>query len=163
MAAVLCILSGIATPSYGQNIYAGHVIKSSDTRAITALVNNNEKEVAGVSSNFSTLFPNATRQKWSQRGRYSFVSFLNNGNRATACFSPGGALNYVITECDPGQLPGAFRKRIKKSYAGYRFLQATEIQAYGETAYQAIMENATGFITLKYAAGSVEPIQTVKK
>ncbi|MBO9619756.1 MAG: hypothetical protein J7539_12060 [Niabella sp.] len=158
---------GASAPSYGQNMYASAAAKTFNTSILTALGAVDKEPVAAVdpliNSSFSALFPNATEPKWSRKVTHSFVSFLNNGHKATASFSPKGALNYVITECDPEQLPKLFNKKIKKSYATYRLLQATEIQAYGQKTYQVVLEDAFRFVTLKYTADGIETTQIVHK
>ncbi|AHF17284.1 hypothetical protein [Niabella soli] len=165
-AACFLVLGGFL-PSYAQNRYEGTVAKAFNATILMALVDINKETVTEANpaahSSFSILFPNATEPKWTQKDTYSYVSFLNNGRKATASFSPKGVLNYVITECSLEQLPKLFNRKIRKSYAGYWLLQATEIQAYGQKAYQAILENASGFITLKYTTDGVECIRNVIK
>lgn len=129
-------------------------------------VSNAGDNIAGennAKASFSTLFPHASQQKWSSAEGNSFVSFLNNGRKATASFTEKGKLNYVITECSIQDLPDAFSKNIKKDYTAYELFHAIEIKAHGETAYQAVLENATGYITLKFTTDGVEEIQHVKK
>lgn len=120
------------------------------------------KEITAKRS-FSALFPNATKQKWTGTAENSFVFFLNSDRKARASFNEKGAMNYVITNCSIEDLPADFSKSIKTNYAAYQIFHAIEIKAYGETAYQAIMENATRFITLKYTVDGVEEIRLVKK
>lgn len=114
-------------------------------------------------ASFSSLFPDASEQKWSSADGSSFVSFLHNGRKATASFSPKGYLNYVITTCSFDNLPSAFAKNIKSDYAGYELFHAIEIKAYGETAFQAVLENDRQFVTLKYTADGIEKLKEVKK
>ncbi len=60
-------------------------------------------------------------------------------------------------------LPIAFSKSIKKDYASYHLFYAKEITAHGTVAYQAILEDSKGYVTLKYTSGGVKEIQQVKK
>ena len=167
-AAAIFLSLGISTLSFAQITYANNSVKNSPTGiSISEEEPNNTVTTTVVSpvmeAKFFDLFPNATQQKWAITSENSFVSFLNNGSKATASFNAKGKLSYVITACNMDQLPRAFSKAIKNNYADYRLFHATEITAYGETAYQAIIENATRFITLKYTADGVEEIKQVKK
>lgn len=166
-AATLSLILGVSILSFGQNMYAENSEKASNTAIAVAKKAGRTENITTVNSTiatiFSTLFPNATEQKWSEKDTYHLVFFLNSGRKATACFSPKGKMSYAIIECGMEQLPETFSSGIKKNYASYHLLQATEIRAYDQTAYQAIMENASGFVTLKYTADGVEEIKTVKK
>ena len=167
-AAFLFLSLGFTSLSFAQNAYASNEGKNSIT-----LTNMSEelptKDVVttvaspAMETRFFTLFPNATEQKWGITTENSFVSFLNNGSKATASFTSKGKLSYVITACTMAQMPEAFSKAITNNYAGYQLFHAIEIKAYGETVYQAIIENAAGFRTLKYTTDGVEEIKYVKK
>ncbi|MBC7936606.1 MAG: hypothetical protein H7Y86_14745 [Rhizobacter sp.] len=160
IAATLFVSLGIATLSFAQDMLAVNSIQAKNTTVSNGETNYIETI---AEANFSSLFPNATHQKWHNVGVNSFVSFLNNGRKATASFNARGEINYVITQCSTENLPAAFSKTIKKNYVGYQLFHGSEIKAHGETAYQAVLESATGFITLKYTGDGVEEIQQVKK
>lgn len=167
LAATIFFVLGVSTLSRAQIMDAvnpGQAANSpsGDTKTENP-AENTLTENSAIKSLFLSLFPNATRQKWAQNGPNSFVSFLNNGRNASACFSAKGKLNYAITECGKENLPQDLLEKIRKSYGDWRLFRAVEIKAYGETAWQAIMENATGFIILKYTLDGVEEIQIVKK
>lgn len=160
IAATFLLSLGINTLSFAQDMVAVHPVKT------TTIISSDEENNPGenvVISNFSSLFPNASQPKWAVSGGNNFVSFLNAGRKATASFTSKGSLNYVLTSCGTENLPSGFNKSIKKYYAGYQLFNATEIKAYGETAYQAVLENATTFVTLKYTTDGMEEIQQVKK
>ncbi|QEC43281.1 hypothetical protein [Pseudobacter ginsenosidimutans] len=163
----LFLFIGVSNLSQAQRINANNLEQPSDATARELITvngsDNNRTENTAVKALFSTLFPNATSPQWSQNASNSFVSFLNNGRRASACFSAKGKLNYAITTCELDQLPKELRKMINKRYKTYSLFNATQIMAYGETAWQAILENETGFITLKYTPDGIEEIQQVKK
>lgn len=116
-----------------------------------------------ITTKFSTLFPTATNQQWTPGADNVWVSFLNNGQKANASFTPKGKLKYIITNYAMENLPGAFSKTITNEYASYHLLKAIEIKAHGAVAYQAILEDSKGYITLKYTSEGVEEIQQVKK
>lgn len=142
-----------AEPSYAKNTI--ELATESNSSPVTA----NTKTEA----RFAALFPKATNLVWNSAGDNYFVSFLNDGRKANASFTKKGKMNYIITESQMEELPAAFRKTINKEYAGYRLFKATEIKAHATVAHQAILENGTGFITLKYTRDGVEEIQQVKK
>ena len=72
-------------------------------------------------------------------------------------------MNYAIIDCAIEQLPAAFSKAIKQDYPSCHLFNAIEITAHKAVAYQAILENAQGYITLKYTIDGLEEIQQVKK
>lgn len=152
----LCLVS----LSFGQNMIASNNVPA-ENRVANIPANTSEETI--TETNFTSLFPNATAQKWSTSNGNSFVSFLNNGRKASASFDAKGKISYVITHCAMENLPAAFSKTINTDYTAYHLFSASEIKAHGETAYQAVLENATGFITLKYTVDGVEEIQRVKK
>lgn len=149
----------LTTQSFAQDMIAVQV--KSGISSLSSGENSGKENTAKRS--FSALFPNATKQKWTGTAENSFVSFLNSGRKARASFNEKGAINYVITNCSIEDLPADFSKTIKTNYAAYQIFHAIEIKAYGETAYQAVMENATSFITLKHTVDGVEEIRLVKK
>ena len=116
-----------------------------------------------VTAKFSALFPTATSQKWTGGVDNCWVSFINSGRKVKASFTLEGKLNYAITDCAIQHLPATFSKIITDSYASYQLFNAIEITAHGTVAYQAILENSKGYITLKYTSEGVEEIQQVKK
>lgn len=116
-----------------------------------------------IADKFSALFPFATNQQWTNSGNNQWVSFLNNGRKAVASFTPKGEMNYVITDCVLEQLPESFCKAINTEYASYNLFNAVEIKAYGAVAYQVVLENASGYISLKFTSEGVEEIQQLKK
>lgn len=150
-------VSSVSAP--GKTAYAS-------TTAATAEKNNHISAAVVnpiTAAKFSTLFPAATNQKWTGKDNNVWVSFLNNGRKATASFTPKGKMNYVITDCAMEQLPESFRKTISKEYASYSLYNAIEIKAYDAVAYQVVLENASTYITLKFTSEGVEEIQQLKK
>ncbi len=159
-AAALLLGLGIYTASLAQGMGA---VNPAQTEVSLADAGESNAGESNAKASFSTLFPNASQPKWTSAENNSFVSFLNNGRKATASFSEKGKLNYVITDCSMNELPAAFSKNIRKDYAAYQLFHAIEIKAHGETAYQAVLENTRGYLTLKFTADGVEEIQQVKK
>lgn len=160
VAAAALFSLGISSFSFAQNI-ASVKTASSENLVISDAENNSIENAAEAS--FSSLFPNASQQKWTATADNSFVSFLNEGRKARASFNTKGSLNYVITDCGINNLPAAFSKKLNDNYSGYKLFHAIEIKAYGETAYQAVMENASSFVTLKFTTDGMEELQQVKK
>ncbi len=95
--------------------------------------------------------------------RIILCSFLNKGRKARATFTLKGNMSYAITDCSMEQLPEALRKKIAGEYQGYTLLQATEITAYDTVAFQAVLESAAGYITLKSTAEGIEVVEEQKK
>lgn len=116
-----------------------------------------------IEARFAALFPNATNLQWAAGADHYWVSFLNDGRKASASFTPKGKMNYAITVCDMAHLPEALCKMIQKEYTAYSLLQAIEIKAHDAVAYQAILEDANGYVTLKCTADGIEKIKLVAK
>ena len=116
-----------------------------------------------IEARFAALFPNASDLHWVAGADNYWVKFLNNGRTANACFTAKGKMNYAITECGMMDMPEAFSKAIQKEYPAYSLLRAIEIKAHDAVAYQAILEDANGYVTLKYTTDGVEKIQQVVK
>ena len=167
--AVTFLLSiGLSSASFAQQSYASNSVKITDENTTTIVDENSNAKTDDVAdplivSKFSSLFPNATNLKWVNSGDNYWVSFLNNSRKAKASFTPKGILNYIITDCAMENLPEAFSKKIMNKYASYHLFNAIEIAAYSTVAYQAVLENSKGYITLKYTPDGVEEIQQVKK
>ncbi|MEO6719580.1 MAG: hypothetical protein ABIN67_04400 [Ferruginibacter sp.] len=158
----------LSVNSFAQGTYASASLKPSYANStITVEENNNTTNAVAttpaIDAKFSTLFPNATNLKWTASADNFWVSFLNNGRKGNASFTPKGKMNYSITDCGMEQLPVAFSKAINKEYPSYHLFNAIEITAHNALAYQAILENAQGYITLKYTIDGVEEIHEVKK
>ena len=116
-----------------------------------------------VTAKFAALYPAASGQLWAATADHCYVSFLNNGRKAKASFTTGGKLNYVITDCSMENLTASFLETIASKYASYQLFNAIQMRAYGTVAYQAMIENSKGFITLKYCGDGVEEMQQVRK
>jgi hypothetical protein len=112
-----------------------------------------------VTSKFSTLFPDATSEVWTAGTDNFRVSFLNNNRKANASFTLKGKLNYLITVCALEHLPEAFSKKITNDYATYHLFDAIEITAHNTVAYQAVLTDSKGYITLRYTSEGIEEIQ----
>ena len=163
--------------TYAQNMYAsnsGNAIHTTVSPAseeskqpanVISVISHDDIVAANptVISKFSLLFPGATNLQWTGSKNNFWVSFLNKGRKCRASFTSNGKMNYAITDCLLEQLPGSFRKEIKKDYSDYNFYNAIEINAYNALTYQVVLENANSFTTLKYTSEGVEKIQQVKK
>ncbi|MEO6232365.1 MAG: hypothetical protein ABJB11_23545 [Ferruginibacter sp.] len=167
-AAIFLLVIILSVNSFAQGTYASASVEPSYTNNTITVEENNSAATAvatnpAINAKFSALFPNATNLKWTASADNFWVSFLNNGRKGNASFTAKGKMNYSITDCGMEQLPGAFSKAINKEYPSYHLFNAIEITAHNTVAYQAILENAQGYITLKYTADGVEEIQQVKK
>lgn len=158
------ISAGVA----GQKNYAPNGMVSSENKNIlntSSIISSGTIDVTNpkLLTQFSALFPAATKQQWALNDKSFWVSFLNNDRKASASFTQKGKLNYVITDCTIEQLPDSFRKTISKDYASYHLNNAIEIKAYESVAYQAILENESSYVTLKFTSEGVEKIQHINK
>lgn len=168
IATTILLTGALSTNIFAQQAYTSSVTEQSFAKNTNAIEANNGTKTAFTAdpkteARFSALFPTASQAQWTAGTNNSWVSFLKDGRKANASFTLEGKLNYVITECEMEHLPGAFSKTIKKEYASYSLFNAIEIKAHGAVAYQAVLENSKGFITLKYTSDGIEEIQQVKK
>ena len=163
----LLLLLGCSASLFAQQTFAFASQKSTDVNtSITADENSSGNEVVADPLMISRLYvicPNATNLKWSNSADNYWVSFLNNGRKANGSFTPKGKMNYMITECTMENLPADFSSNIAKSYALYQLRNAIEIVAHGAVAYQAILEDSKGYVTLKYTSDNIEEVQKIKK
>lgn len=140
------------------------VIKDDLVSANTIIPNTISSNYPKLMKRFSALFQNNSNQQWTEVNQTLFVSFINNnGQKARACFTKDGIMNYAITDSDWKQLPEELQQHIKSNYPGYTVFNAIEIEAYNTTAHQVILEDVDGFITLKSTADGVEEITHVSK
>jgi hypothetical protein len=112
---------------------------------------------------FNNLFPTAGNELWSRLDNNYFVSFEKNGNKSRASFNSKGLLNYIISTCNVQNLPEAFQQTISKKYSAYTMYNASQIKAYETEVYQAILENSTGFITLRFSEEETTEISKINK
>jgi len=169
IAATILLTIVCSTSIFAQEMYTSTSIKTvyPATTISTAEENNSSKTAVAanpvIAAKFSTLVPGATDLQWTVSDANCWVSFINNGRKGKASLTLKGKMNYMITDCTMEQLPGAFSKAIKTQYASYQLFNAIEIKAYKSVAYQAIIEDAQGYITLKYTEEGIEEVQQVKK
>lgn len=116
-----------------------------------------------LSAKFAGMFPSAQNQQWAKDAKGYWVSFSNEGRKTRAGFNNNGKLNYTIEDCKSDQLSTKFRKFILKNYPDYQLFNAIIINAFGEQAQQAILENTSGFVTLRSSKDGIEEIQKIRK
>jgi hypothetical protein len=116
-----------------------------------------------ASKSFSIMFPNFVEQEWTETNDALYVSFINDGHKTRASFSKNGTLNYAIADYKLEQLPAMLQQYINTECPGYTVFNAIKITAYSSTAYQVILENTSGFITLKSTIDGVEKTGHVSK
>jgi hypothetical protein len=110
-----------------------------------------------------SIFPDAANQQWRNLNGFYYVTFLNNDRKARAVFTLKGDMNYATTDCQLEDLPASLRMRILKSYPDFTLLNALEIKAFEALAYHAVLENASGYVTLKSAGNVIEELDVRKK
>ena len=166
-AATLLLAVVFCTTSLAQQMDATAAVTPAHTNSGTSVTANSHANTSSsntlVAAKFASLFPTAAKQQWADTENNAWVSFVINGHKATASFTPAGKINYVITECAVAQLPLAFQKVITEQYAAYHLYNAIEIKAHGEVVSQVVLENAATYLTLKYTSEGIEEIQRVNK
>ena len=138
---------------------AAGVTSNVNTTTTTALAHPDAK----LTGTLARHFPQATQQQWWQHGDGFYVQFLNNGQKARAVLNKKAALQYAITDCSLDQLPQLLRKTMADEYEGYTLKHAIAINAHSTVAYQAVLENEQGYITLKATGDQVEAVDKKAK
>lgn len=118
---------------------------------------------SAILARFNSIYPSAEGAIWYCTEQFNYASFLNAGHRINVSFAPDGKLNYSIAACEMSQLPESFKKIIKREYKDAQILNTKRIEAYGRTAFWAVLENLSQFVVLKYTNDGVEEVQRVKK
>ena len=136
---------------------------SNDLVISNSEMSGNLMEYPKVIKRFSILYPDPNNPQWTEINNVLFVSFTNNGNKTRACFTKDGKMNYAITDCHLPQLPEELKQHITTKYPGYTVFNAIEINAYNKIAHQVILEDATGFITLKSTDEGIDETSKVSK
>ena len=139
------------------------VESNNTTTSDDAATNVNSTGNSRLAAKFISRFPAAQQQQWAVTNKGYWVSFLNEGRKTRAGFNTNGQLNYMVEDCNKDQLSGEFQSFIAKNYAGYQFLSAICINAFGEQNQQAILENNTGFVTLNFNDEGVEETRKISK
>lgn len=116
-----------------------------------------------VVTHFSTLFPDAESAEWTQANNALYASFVNNGRKTRASFTKNGLMNYAIANCTLEQLPASLQRYIQTNYHGYTLFNGIEINTPETVSYQAILESADDFITLRSTSEGIEKIKKVNK
>lgn len=137
--------SGTAVPLFTKNLLSTEMISAPDASYP------NDR----LRSRFTILFPDATGVEWKKMTDCYYVSFQDRGRKSRAVFTSEGVMNYAITDCRLEGLPETFRSKITLEYPDYTPLNAIEIRVPGGRTYQAILENATGYVTLRGAADGI--------
>ena len=163
MAASLAIFTFLANASFAQSIAKIEPLMVHTSDVIIADHNISAPGNAAMAAKFAAMFPTAQNPVWSTESKGYWVSFISEGRTTSACFNTKGQLNYSIISCTNTQLSKAFQNFISKSYPGYQFFSAVQINAYGEETQQAILQNTTGFVTLQSTKDGIEEIKKVYK
>ena len=146
----------------GNNVYESNALSEGSTMvpvSAAILAETNPKLIR----NFSQLFPTTEKVSWSKMNNGFYASFDKDGQHTSAVFTNNGLLNYTITSCSLEQLPATLQQSISKKYNGYRLFNASQIRSNGTEAYNVVLENANGFVTLQHTEDGTAEIKKVNK
>ena len=163
IAASLLVLTFIGNNAVGQDIAKNDRAVINTNAATVATTTITDPGVSRIANKFAAMFPAAQNQVWATDSKGQSVSFINEGRKTRAGFTINGLVNYVITDCNMDQLSTDFQNFISKNYEGYQLLNGIDIISMGDHTQQAIMQNASGFVTLQATKDGIEAIQKVKK
>jgi hypothetical protein len=92
-----------------------------------------KKIPVAVTDAFAVRYPHADKVAWTDKAQYFQASFVLNGARISANFSPQGEWKHSERLLNYDQLPGEVRDGFQKSkYAGWQKNSITEIQELGK-------------------------------
>jgi hypothetical protein len=99
-----------------------------------------------VVRSFAAHFPAAINQRWIRDASVFHVSFINQGNKASAVFSCNGQLNYAITCLKASDIPVELLHKIQALYPSYSVFSVKKVMADDTDEYEIILENALQFL-----------------
>ncbi len=163
IAASLLVISFVINNSFAQDIAKIEKVIVNTNVISDADVTLTDPGNTKIAGKFAAMFPAAQNQLWATDSKGSAVSFINEGRKTRAGFNTNGQVNYVIVDCNLEQLTTVFKNFIQTNYAGYQLLNGMDITSNGEHSQQAILQNATGYITLQATDDGIAEIKKINK
>jgi hypothetical protein len=122
-----------------------------------------EVDYPNVALNFADRFPSAINPLWILEMGTLFVSFVTNGNKVSATFTPSGVMNYSITRLDPTNIPSTILEKLSVGYESYSMFDAKEIAVSKNIVYQVILEDHHEYIIVLVNDHEIQESKRIKK
>jgi hypothetical protein len=122
-----------------------------------------ELEYPKVARNFEMTFPAAISPLWIRESGFLYVSFINEGNKTSAVFTPGGDMNYAIANLDVSNMPSGMVQKIKMSYPSCSIFNIKQIMTDNISVYEVILQDIRQFIVLSISHDEIEEVKKVTK
>jgi hypothetical protein len=161
--ASLLLITFIMNDSFAQDIAKNERVVVNTNLVAASAINITDPGNTRIANKFAAMFPEAQSQQWATDSKGETVSFTNEGRKIRAGFNHNGQVNYVISNCSMNQLTPDFQNYISKNYAGYQLLNGVEVHSLGEQTQQAILQNATGYVTLNATKDGIVEIKKINK
>ncbi|MGZ8541821.1 MAG: hypothetical protein ACXWV6_14295 [Chitinophagaceae bacterium] len=122
-----------------------------------------EIDYPGVAGRFAVVFPLAGNQVWIKEAGSLYVSFIWEGKKVSAVFTPGGAMSYSIAFIRSADIPAGIAEKIKSGYSGYSIANTKEITVDSNTIYQVLLETLFEYVIVRISNDEMEETERVKK
>ena len=122
-----------------------------------------EQSYPKVARKFFLLFPDAINPAWIKETGFLYVTFLNYGNKATACFSPKGSMNYCISYIKEADFPADLLQKVKGTYPADEIFSIKEILTEELTMHEIVLQNSELFTVISLSPNGISEIRKIKK
>jgi hypothetical protein len=116
-----------------------------------------------VARKFFLLFPDAVNPSWIKETGFLYVSFVIHGSKATASFSPKGAMNYCITYIAETDFPADLHQKIKGTFPTEEIFSIKEIMTEQVTIHEIVLQNSEYFTVVSLCAAGITEVKKIKK
>ena len=122
-----------------------------------------EQAYSKVARKFFLLFPDAVNPSWIKETGFLYVTFVNNGNKATASFSPKGSMNYCISYIPESAFPADLLQKVKGSYPADEIFSIKEIMTEEITMHEIVLQNSQHFTVVSLTPNGISEIRKIKR
>ena len=122
-----------------------------------------EQSYPKVARKFFLLFPDAVNPSWIKETGFLYVTFLNNGNKATASFSPKGSMNYCISYIKEADFPADLLQKVKGSYPADEIFSIKEIMTEEMTMHEIVLQNTQHYTVISLSPNGISEIRQIRK
>jgi hypothetical protein len=122
-----------------------------------------EQSYPKVARKFFLLFPEAVNTAWVKETEFLYVSFLNNGNKATASFNPKGSMNYCISYVKEADFPDDLLQKVKGSYPADEIFSIKEIMTEEMTMHEIVLQNSERYTVISLSPNGISETRKIKK
>ncbi len=122
-----------------------------------------EQTYPKVARKFFLLFPDAASPSWIKETGFLYVSFVNNGNKATASFNPKGSMNYCISYIQEENFPADLLQKVKGSYPADEIFSIKEITTEEITMHEIVLLNSQHYTVISLTPNGIAEIRKIKR